>query len=511
MSIVLVLLVATPLVAVVVCAAAPPRVSQAATAISGLVTLGLAVAIVPAATDRTVTALRYLRVDALSAVFVLATGFLYAVAGAYAIGYLAGERRSAADPVQWAEFRRYSRRFHLGLNVFAWSMVCAPLVNGLALLWIAIEVTTVVSALLVALDNTEDATEAAWKYVLLASCGLGIALLATILMYAAGSSSLGSSYDLAFDPLLAAAKGLPQTPVRLAFLLAVLGFGTKVGLVPVHTWLPDAHAQAPTPVSALLSGSLLATSFYAILRYFQITERTLGPAFPRGVLLVFGVGSLALAALYVLDQQDLKRFLAYSSVEHMGIIAIGVSFGGPVALAGVLLHVLAHAAAKGNAFLGAGVLVQRFGTRDLGRIRSAVRSLPWSAPLFVAAALALCAMPPFGLFRSEFQIVTGGLAQQRGVGAAVLVVLVSIAFLGITATVTRAIFAPAERVEVAAGGPVVSAVTDSAQAPAGEPSRWMVAPVLLGLLVLLVLGIHPPDALMDLINAGVNQLQGVAG
>ena len=146
-------------------------------------------------------------------------------------------------------------------------------------------------------------------------------------------------------------------------MLAVLGFGTKMGLVPVHTWLPDAHSEAPTPVSALLSGSLLAISFYAILRFYQVAEAALGPPFPRNVLLVFGVASLLLAALYLFGQRDIKRLLAYSSVEHMGILAIGVSFGAPAALAGVLLHVLAHAAAKGNAFMGAGVFVRKFGTK----------------------------------------------------------------------------------------------------------------------------------------------------
>ena len=134
-------------------------------------------------------------------------------------------------------------------------------------------------------------------------------------------------------------------------------------MFPVHTWLPDAHSEAPTPVSALLSGSLLAVSFYAILRFYQVSAAALGPGFPRDVLLAFGVASLLLAALYLLDQRDYKRLLAYSSVEHMGILAIGVSFGAPIALAGVLLHVLAHAAAKGNAFMGAGVLVRKFGTQ----------------------------------------------------------------------------------------------------------------------------------------------------
>ena len=212
-------------------------------------------------------------------------------------------------------------------------MLAAPMMSSLALLWVAIEVTTVISALLVAIEDTDGAAEAAWKYVLLASAGLGLALLATIFAYYAGAQVLGQSYDLAFTPLLAVAARLPHAAVQLAFVLAVLGFGTKMGLFPVHTWLPDAHSEAPTPVSALLSGSLLAVSFYAILRFYQVAEATLGPRFPRNVLLVFGVASLLLAALYLFGQRDIKRLLAYSSVEHMGILAIGVSFGAPIALA----------------------------------------------------------------------------------------------------------------------------------------------------------------------------------
>jgi len=495
-NLVLVLLVAVPLMAVAISAFAPHRVAQLSTLVSGLTCFALAVALVPSAGTHTLTAIRYLRADALSVVFVLATGFLYAATAAYSIGYLAAEEKAATTVDELAEFARYSRRFHLGMNLFAWSMICAPLANGLALLWIAVEVTTVVSALLVALEDTEDATEAAWKYVLLASCGLGIALLATILMYAAGSQILGSSYDLAFDPLIGAAGRLPATPVRLAFLLAVLGFGTKVGLFPVHTWLPDAHAQAPTPVSALLSGSLLATSFYAILRYHQIAGRTLGWHFPQTVLLVFGVASLLLAALYLLDQQDLKRLLAYSSVEHMGILSIGVSFGAPLALSGVLLHVLAHAAAKGNAFMGAGVLVRKYGTREMSMIRSLITVLPWSGPLFAAAVLALCAMPPFGIFRSEFQVVIGGLTGGHNAAAAILVVLVTVAFLGLIAAGSRMLFQPATEGQL-------MAIDDP-----GEPSLWMVVPVVVGVAVLVVLGVHPPQPLVDLIAHGAALLQG---
>ena len=493
----LTLLVVVPLVSTLVCLRAPHRVAAAVTALTGVLTFGAAVALVPVTAQHTVSALRYLRADALSVIFLLGTCFLYAAVGVYSIGYLADEERSvrAASPQRQALFSRHSTRFYLGLNAFAWSMICAPLVNGLALLWIAVEITTVVSALLVALDSTEGATEAAWKYVLIASSGLGIALLATIFMYYAGAQVLGQSYDLAFDPLIDAGSRLPQTPVRLAFGLAVVGFGTKVGLFPVHTWLPDAHAEAPTPVSALLSGSLLAVSFYAILRYYQISVRALGTYFPQTVLLVFGVPSLLLAALYLLEQHNIKRLLAYSSVEHMGILAIGVSFGAPIALSGVLLHVLAHAAAKGNAFMGAGVLVRKFGTKDLNRMADGMAVLPWSGPLFLVAVLALSALPPFGLFRSEFQIIAGGFADARNGATAMLVCLVTLAFLGLSLATTRVLFRPNH---------------SGAAVARGEPSRWMVSPVVAGVLVLVLLGLVPPPDLVALLDRGVAELVVIA-
>jgi hydrogenase-4 component F len=498
MSALIVVLVVLPLLAAVICVRAPHRIAAAVTVLTGAMSFVMAVALVPVSASRTITALHYLRADALSVVFLLATSFLYAVVAIYCVGYMADEERSVRSDTaeRQAIFGRYSTRFYLGLNAFAWAMICAPLVNDLAMLWIAVEITTVVSALLVALDDTEGATEAAWKYVLIASSGLGIALLATIFMYYAGAQVLGQSYNLAFDPLIAAAAHFPHNAVRLAFVLAVVGFGTKVGLFPVHTWLPDAHAEAPTPVSALLSGSLLAVSFYAILRYYQISIAALGPRFPQTVLLVFGVLSLLLAALYLLEQRDIKRLLAYSSVEHMGVLAIGISFGARIALSGVLLHVLAHAAAKGNAFMGAGVLVRKFGTKELGQMAQGIRLLPWSGPLFLTAVLALSAMPPFGLFRSEFQIVAGGFAHTRNAATAALVVLVNLAFLGLTVATTRILFRPAPE----SSGLAVPATSR------GEPSRWMVTPVVAGVLVLLVLGVAPPSDLLDLLGRGASEL-----
>lgn len=487
----------------------PTRLAQGLTVAAGVATFGLALSLVPGAGSRTVFALgTWLRADALSVVFLVATTFLYAVTAIFAVGYLRAPERTEVVPGSRGARAGlnlttlstpaepgsllYNRRFWAAFNLFAWSMAVAPIVNSLALLWVAIEVTTVISALLVAIDNTDRATEASWKYVLIASMGLGIALVATIVIYYAGSTVLGSGYELFFDPLLGAAHRFPPGVVRLAFVLAVLGYGTKMGLFPVHTWLPDAHSEAPTPVSALLSGSLLTIAFYAILRYYQIAIRAVGVDFPREVLLAFGIASLALAALYLLSQRDLKRMFAYSSIEHMGILMIGMSFGVTIAVVGVLLHVLAHAAAKSTAFFGAGSVMRRFGTKDMTQIRGGIGLLPWSGPMLVLAILGLSAAPPFGIFRSEFLIVYGGLSDPNDAAVAVLIVLVTVAFFGLSWYGTQTMLSPTPEGAVR-----------------GETSAWIVAAMLVGLIALAVLGIHPPAQLDHLLTRAAAELEPV--
>jgi hydrogenase-4 component F len=461
----------------------PSRFSKALTIGSGVTAFALALSVVPELSGRSsIDAGSILHADALSAVFLLTASFLYLVTAVFAAGYV----RLEAD----RDSRRYGRRFFAGLNLFCWATLMASIVNGLSLLWVAIEVTTVVSALLVGIDDTDGGTEAAWKYVVIASLGLGIALLATVLMYYAGSTVFGAAYGLGYSHLLGQASRFSGGIVRVSYVLAVLGYGTKMGLVPVHTWLPDAHSEAPTPVSALLSGSLLAVSFYAILRYFQITERAVGSLFARNVLLVFGIASLLLAAIYLLSQRDLKRLLAYSSIEHMGILAIGMSFAAPVAIVGVLLHVIAHAAAKSTAFFGAGSVLRKLATKDMTRIRGGVGLLPWSGPMLVLAVLALSAMPPFGIFRSEFLIVWGGLADSRDAIAAVLVVLVTVAFLGLSWFTTQTMLTP----------------TSSSVATKGETSGLIVVAMAIGLAALLLLGVHVPGQLSDLLSRAAREL-----
>jgi hydrogenase-4 component F len=485
---VLLAIVVLPFVMSVVAWFTPVMFARYATMATGCGAFVLSVVLTSRVVHADVTAGGVLRADPLSIVFLLSVSFLYATTTMFSVGYV--------DVARTASGTRYGHRFYAGLNLFCWSLVVVPLVNGFALLWVAIEITTVVSALLVAIDDTDGSSEAAWKYVLLASLGLGIALLATILMYYAGTSVFGTAYDLSYVTLLHGAPEFPAAVVRLSFGLAVLGYGTKMGLFPVHTWLPDAHSEAPTPVSALLSGALLAVSFYAILRFFQIAVARLGPTFPREVLLVFGVATLLLASLSLLRQRDLKRLLAYSSMEHMGILSIGMSFAAPLAIFGVLLHVLAHAAAKGTAFFGVGSVVRKFATKDMTKVKGAIGFLPWSGWMLVAAVLALSAMPPFGLFRSEFLIVYGGFAHASTTAASLLVVLVTVAFFGLSWYTTQTMVSAN-----AVSGEDVSATMRS-----GEISGWIVASMIVGLAALLLLGIHLPSELSLVIRSAAREL-----
>jgi hydrogenase-4 component F len=491
-------ILAVPLAAVLATLVDGWRLARAATVVAGLVSLGLSIAIAIEVDHGRVldTAHGWLRIDSLGAVFLLATGLLYATAGVFSIGYLGVERARPG-------FAPFAKRYFALLNLFGWTM------------------------LLVAIDRTHAALEASWKYVLIASCGLGIALLSIILLYATGTHVLGSAYVPRFARFIAHAHGLSADAVRLAFVLALVGFGTKVGFVPVHTWLPDAHSEAPAPVSALLSGALLAAAFYAILRFFQVAVAAGERTFAEHALIVFGVVSLVAASFFVLRQGNYKRLLAYSSIEHMGIIALGVGFGAPLAVAGALLHVITHASAKGLAFFGAGSLLRGYGTKEVEDVTNAGRRMPWTGPMFLTAALALSGLPLSGVFRSEFQIVMGGFAHSQYIGVALLLVFVNLAFFGVIWHSARMVIAPASSSTAGTGAPTAALVGGPADSigqpparvgepavllrhpaarvqkpaePARERSVWMIAAMLGCLFVVVALGVHLPGDLVALLD-----------
>jgi hydrogenase-4 component F len=476
-----------PLAAVLVTLVDGWRAARVATVLAGLVALAMAITIAVTVKHGRVldSAGGWLRVDSLGAVFLLATGLLYAMAAVFSIGYLGVERDSPGFP-------RFAKRYFALLNLFGWSMLAVPLAADFGTLWVAVELTTIISALLVAIDRTDAALEASWKYVLIASSGLGIALLSIIVIYATGTHVLGDAYIPRFSRFIAHAHQLSHDAVDLAFVLSLVGFGTKVGFVPTHTWLPDAHSEAPAPVSALLSGSLLAAAFYAILRFFQVATATGDRLFAQHALIVFGVISLVGASFFVLRQGNFKRLLAYSSIEHMGIIALGIGFGAPLAIAGALLHVITHASAKGLAFFGTGSLLRGYDTKEVEGVTNAGRLMPFTGPMFLAASIALCGLPLSGVFRSEFEIVAGGMAGSQYVGVTILLVFVNIAFFGVLWHTARMVLA----------GPSTGAAAASSRGESRphERSGWMVLAMVGCLIVLVGLGVHLPGDLGALLN-----------
>jgi hydrogenase-4 component F len=297
-------------------------------------------------------------------------------------------------------------RYYALLGWFAAGLAAVPLLDNLGLVWVGIEATTIVSALLVGSSRTPQAIEAAWKYLILGSIGIGFALLGTLLVYASSVGVLGETSDaLAWTRLVAIAPRLDPAFVRLAFIFALAGYGTKAGLAPFHTWLPDAHSQAPSPISALLSGAALAVSLYALARFHLVAVGSLGPAFSSTLLVAFGLFSLAVALPFIVAQGDLKRLLAYSSIEHLGLAALALGFGGHLALLGFTLHLACHGLAKSTAFLAAGRLVAERGSRRIGRLGGSLARSPADGAVLVVAALVLAGLPPSGIFVAELAIL----------------------------------------------------------------------------------------------------------
>lgn len=320
------------------------------------------------------------------------------------------------------------------LALLAWfvaSLAAVPLLDNLGLLWVAIEAGTAVAALLVGFDRTPAAIEAAWKYLVLGSVGVGFALLATLLAYASSVPVLGERSDaLDWTRLMAVAPALDPGLLRLAFIFALVGYGTKVGLAPFHTWLPDAHSLAPSPISALLSGVSLNVALYALIRFHLVAVGALGPGFSSGLLVTFGLFSLAVALPFIVAQGDLKRLLAYSSIEHMGLLALAVGLGGRVALLAATLHLLGHALTKSTLFIAAGRVVERHGTRRLGRLGGVMEATPVAGAALVVAILLIGGLPPSGVFAAEFGILVGGAGTSAVLPVAAAALLLALAFAG---------------------------------------------------------------------------------
>jgi hydrogenase-4 component F len=419
----------------------------------------------------------FLYVDPLGGFFLMTVAGVTLLAALGSVGYISAQEDSGE--LSGFQVRLYFTFFGL----FASLMLAALETGNLGLLFVLVEASTLASAALVGIEGRARSLEAAWKYVIISSLGVTIALAGTLFLFYSGSAlHLGSNLGLTWPYLLMHAHALAPPSLRLAFLLAVVGYGTKVGLAPMHTWLPDAHAEAPSPASAMLSAALLNTGMYAIIRFLAIAHARLGSTYPRAVLLSFGFASIVIGALFMVRRGNFKRLFAYSSVEHMGIIAVALGFGGTLGLYGALLQTLNHALAKAVLFLSSGDVSLRYQTREAGQVTGLLAAVPVTGGALLLASFAVLGSPPFGLFLSELTIVRAGFAAGSPVFPLFLLGLLGLAFVAFART-------------------TAGMVTGSPPAQLANPYRGRAAvavtaaPLVLGLAALLVLGLWIPAGL----------------
>ncbi len=455
--------------------------AAAVTLAGGAAVLALAVLIAKRAVGTgSATALGgWLSCDPLGALILLLVAFVGLTSALFSSGYIRGHPASAGSA---------RRNYYPLYNLFLFSMLAVPILADIALVWIAVALTTLSSAFLVAYENTSEALEAAWKYVVLTTLGAVAALLGILFLYWGTQLAGGEAFTWA--GLLAAAPRIPAPVLWMGFLLVLVGFGTKAGLAPMHTWLPDAHSQAPAPVCALLSGVETTTALYVVLRLFPVLEAA-GGAQARPWFLAFGLVSVGAAALLLVYVRDYKRMFAFSTIEHMGIIMVAVGLG-DAAHFGVVYQIAAHALAKSFAFFAAGAVVLAVGTQDIASVRGLMRTAPVAATALLIAGLAIAGAPPFVVFMSEFAILKAGLAAGHYLAVGLLALFVVVAFCAMMRHVNHMVFGPAE------GGAAVAAV---------PPASCALA-LILAAVPVLVLGVTLPSGLRDLLAAAARVLGG---
>jgi hydrogenase-4 component F len=372
------------------------------------------------------------RADGLSVTMLLVIGTVGTLSCWASIGYLDTELAHGHTTP------RRARIYGVLIAVFLAAMATAVQANNLGVMWVAIEATTVVTAFLVGHRGTRAALEATWKYVIICSVGIAFAFLGTVLLYFASvHSGASSAHALDFDVLMAHAHRLDPSVTRMAAGLLLLGYGAKAGLAPFHTWLADAHSQAPAPVSALMSGVLLSVAFAALLRIKSVLDLAIGPAFLRSGLLVVGLLTLLIAASLLVAQRDIKRMLAYSSMENMGLIAVAAAAGTKLAITALLLHVLAHGIAKTVLFLCAGQLQSAHGSTAVADVTGMLARSRLLGTAFAVGMLVLLGLPPFAMFASELSIGRGLTQAHLAWALGVALLLIVVAFAALVTNASR--------------------------------------------------------------------------
>ena len=467
-----------PILAGILCIFLPKGRSNAiVTAIISAITLAIAIALVWRILNGEIIEYSIWYADKLSAIFVILIALVSFMTSVYSYGYIGEDKdEGAVDDIN-------ERLYYTLFNIFVAVMLLTCLVSSVGLLWIAIEATTLVSAFLVGFYRKENPTEAAWKYLMLCSAGIMLALVGITLVYAASFDVLGGVENALDWPILYdVAPNINPDMMKIAFIFIMIGFGTKVGLVPLHTWLPDAHSQAPTPISALLSAVLLNCAMYALIRFKMIADITI-PGFTQYLFIGFGLLSLMVAAAFILHAKDIKRMFAYSSIEHMGIIAIGLGIGSPIAIFGALLHIIAHSLSKSFTFFSVGNIITQYKTQNMSEIRGLRKNMPFSGFMLSSGMFAMAGLPPFAIFISEITIVWGAIDAGMYLVAAVAIVFILIVFAGSA----KNIF------------PMMSGTTDKDVKEVR--SLTMKIPLVILLCISILFGLFMPEQISDLLHS----------
>jgi hydrogenase-4 component F len=430
-----------------------------------------------------------LRVDGLSALVLVLSAFVGLMSGAYSVGYLRrNEARGLVSP-----WRR--REFDALVPLYVFAMLLVSVSNNLGILWIAVELTTLVSVFLVAFHNRDTSLEAAWKFLVLGSLGLAFALLGTVLIFASARGLMGEGMEgLNWTNLMAQAGRLHPLTLKLAVVFALVGYGTKAGLAPMHTWKPDAYREAPSPAGVLMAVGMLNGALYCLLRVHLIAKAALGPGFSGGLLLALGLLSVAVATPFILIQWNLKRLLAYSSIEHVGIMAVGLGLGVEAATFGAFLHMTYHTLAKPLSFFSAGTLAQLHGSSDFDEIvPGTLGRTPVASVLFLLAAVILTGSPPFGLFFSEMTILRAGFGGPHVGAVAFFLACLVLLFCGFFYQAGRLVL----------GEPSAA----PARSPDPEKLDVGTATTLLAATLAVVSAFYLPRGLLDLVHAAVRVVE----
>lgn len=378
-------------------------------------------------------------IDDLNIYLVVLTSFVAFTAAWFSAGYIAHEiETKRLTPT-------YLRFYHAMYQVLSFAMLLALIANNIGVMWAAIELATLTTVVMVSLYRTRPSLEAAWKYFILGSVGIALALFGTILVYLAAQKAMGPGMEaLTWSSLYAEAPNFEPELLNLAFVFLLVGYGTKTGLVPLHAWLPDAHAEGPTPISAVLSGLLLNVALYAIVRFKMLLSANGDALAPGPLLITMGLSSLFFAGLMLYRRRDIKRLFAYSSIEHMGIVTFAFGMGGPLANFAGLLHMALHSLTKSAIFYAVGLASQARGTQQIDQIRGLTASHPALGWGLVAGTVAISGLPPFGLFMSEFLLVSSTFPRAPILGVIFLMGLL-IAFGGLMLRIHGIAFGAAER------------------------------------------------------------------